>query len=65
MRTCQTCSNLKSDPAMSKHGFNLCSLGPAWKFWPLKHTCSKWQQESAEKLEKRIAWLRKRGIEGN
>lgn len=48
---------------MSKHGFNLCSLGPAWKFWPLRHTCSKWEPEDTAKLEKRIAWLRKRGID--
>lgn len=64
MRTCQTCAHLKSDQAMSPHGFNLCALGPAWRFWPPQHACSKWQPESAEKLEKRIAWLRKRGIEG-
>lgn len=65
MRTCQTCANLKSDQAMSKHGFNGCTLGPVWHFWPIKHACSKWQKESTENLEKRIAWLRKRGIEGN
>lgn len=61
---CRTCTHLSSDKHMSPQGFNLCALGPKWKFWPLRHSCPKWQQEEPAKLEKRLAWLRKRGLEG-
>jgi len=62
MSTCRTCQHLKRDSEMSRHGFFLCANGMNWKFWTLHHGCAKWEQAEPKQMEKREAWLAKRGM---
>lgn len=62
MQTCRTCQHLKHHEAMSSQGFFSCAKEPAWIFLPLRHGCAKWEQAEAKQMEKREAWLAKRGM---
>lgn len=57
--TCSICRHwaLRDNREMARHRFARCGLGPAWMFWPPRHSCRRHAPLDQAAAETRLAWL--------
>jgi hypothetical protein len=59
--SCQSCAHWTKGP-MSQYGLQACAHGKSYTYLPGNATCDRLERLSPDKLAKRMAWLKERGL---